>query len=73
MNVLNKQGTGYVPIGIDLGVMQNDKTHSRNELTILNEPILVIKEVAVGLCINCDNNSYCMWQKTNKMFCEHYQ
>ena len=73
MNVLNKQGTGYVPIGIDLDTIQHTKMQDRSGAATAVEDRIVTNEANLGLCSNCDNSSHCMWQRNNKMFCEHYQ
>lgn len=26
-----------------------------------------------GLCRNCLNQQFCVWEENNKIFCEHYQ
>ncbi|NRT12902.1 hypothetical protein [Flavobacterium sp. 14A] len=72
MKVLNSQAVGYVPVGIDMEVMQKTTLQDRS-ITAASEDGSVISDVNLGLCINCENNNHCMWQRTNKMFCEHYQ
>lgn len=73
MNVLNKQGTGYVPIVIDAKAMQQTRIVNFDSSMVANREMVSVNESGGGLCVNCDNNTHCMLQRSNKMFCELYQ
>lgn len=73
MNVLNKQGPGYVPIVINAKVMEQTRIVNYDSSTVTNREVISVNESNGSLCVNCDNNTHCVLQRSNKMFCELYQ
>lgn len=73
MNIFQSQGIDSIPLVV------NNKNKSDSILVDLNLPVIRTEKLGLnvslgaGLCINCNNNSHCTWQHSNKMHCEHYQ
>ncbi|WP_091090421.1 hypothetical protein [Flavobacterium gillisiae] len=73
MNILEKQGIDSIPVAIKRKVKRDKMIIDLDFSVVAKEESAFKGEVNVGLCINCDSNIHCTWQRNNKMFCEHYQ
>ncbi|MBC5842307.1 hypothetical protein H8R23_12900 [Flavobacterium sp. F-380] len=71
MNTLNQQTMDFVPISKFSGMGKRSNTLSCGVM-LADKIEVAITESSAGLCSNCDANSYCTLQRTNKMFCELY-
>lgn len=73
MNILEKNGIDPLQVAIKRKT-KRDKMIVDLDCTVVGNQKSILKgEISLGLCLNCDSNVYCTWQRNNKMFCEHYQ